>query len=149
MKRYEQLFTESNNLIIFSELSLSDKIKRLSIYPYDKNKYYHVTNESNLTSILHKGIIGEDIWVSKGQPHKEYNTGICIELNLKNYSLEPDLRWKSEYQTFIVNEKIDRKDITNIFIYFDDLDMREDFLRTKIYKKSNDEIKNIIEDYNI
>ena len=91
MKRYKSLF-ENKIPSMWDSLSTEEKAKRIIKYPYDKNKYYHVTDKNNLKSIMSKGISGDEIWVSKGKP--VYSDGVCLELDLKNINLKPDERWK-------------------------------------------------------
>ena len=151
MERYKPYFKESTfNLLLFSDLDIDTKIKRLSEPPYHKGLYYHVTSKNNYKNIIQHGIKGEEIWVSKDQPHKEYDTGILFELNLSNYTLREDPRWKKEYQTYILDDVIIKpKDILRVFDYFEELSMREDILALKVNKKSKEAIQDIIEEYNL
>lgn len=147
---YKSRFKENNNLPLFKDLSFTDKVKRLSEYPYIKGRYYHVSNEKYLNSILRSGIKGDEIWVSKDQPYKDYTEGVLFELDLSGYTLKPDVRWKKEDQVYILDNTIIKpKDILKVFSYFDNIDMREDILALKAYKKSKDDIEEIIKEYDL
>ena len=149
MKRYRSYFKENKNLTLFGDLRLNDKIKNLSFYPYNNSLYYHATHKDNYKNIIRSGIKGDEIWVSKGKPIDDYNTGVLFALNLKDIELKPDLRWKTSDQVYITTEFISPKRIVRIFDYFDELDMREDILALKVHKKSKQDIINIIEEYEI
>lgn len=149
MERYKSYFTENKNLNIFSSLNLKNKVKKLSLYPYNDSLYYHATHKDNYKNIIRSGIKGEEIWVSKGKPIGDYDTGVLFALDLKGIELKPDIRWKASDQVYITTEFISPKRIMRVFDYFDDLDMREDILAIKVYKKSKQDIIDIIEEYEI
>ena len=111
----------------------------------------HVTHPSNLSSIIKRGLSGDEIWFSKDEPIEEYDKGVLIELDLRGIDLSSDDRWKKSDQVYISNESISPKNIKRIYVYFDELQMREDKLAQIIQRdnKSKEEIKSIIEEFNI
>lgn len=135
---------KENRIKLFHDLSYEEKIHRLIQQPYTKGRFYHVTDPSNLQSILRNGIIGEDIWVSKDEPHEEYNSGILLELDLKGFKLNRDVRWKDEAGTFVITEHIPPSAITDVFLWFDSVNYREDLLM-KMVRGSVDNAKTIID----
>jgi hypothetical protein len=140
---YKRLFNENTLYLSWDKLPFKEKVKRIAQYPYTKEKYYHVTDEDNISSIISRGIIGEEIWVSKGKP--VYSDGICLELDLKNIRIERDNRWKKSDDVFVALEPIPPKAITKIFLWIDKLKIREDELAIQFDRASKEEIIEFIE----
>ncbi len=141
-------FKESKDLILFKDLSFENKVNRLTTSPYEKEKFYHVTSKENVQNILREGSIrGDEIWVTKSEPHEDYYKGYLIELNLENFDLKRDPRWKSSHEVYITTESIDTNRITKIFSFLEEVDYREDIIASWGISKSKAE--DFILEYNL
>jgi len=139
-----------NGNIRFQDAPMSDKIDRISKYPYDNNKYYHVTSPDNVESIITKGIQGDEIWVTKGKPWKEYTNGSLIELELNSEDLVRDSRWNDEHGVFVSTKDIPPDSITKVFDWIDTINVREDILANQFSDRdrlNNDDIIKLLNRY--
>ena len=148
MKSFLQFHTESTKWVMFSDLEYDEKVKRLSTYPYSKDKFYHVTNPSNLKQILKEGLTGEEIWVTKSKPWKNYTDGILLELDLKGFQLFDDNRWVKSAGVKVVTKPIPPTKITKVFEWFESLGERED-RASVIGSEKVDKVPDLIKRYKL
>lgn len=141
----------NSNWVLFSELPLEGKVQRLSTYPYDDSKFYHVSSEENASSIMRNGLVGEEIWVSKGKPWENYLGGYCFELDLSGIDMFKDPRWKDEDEVYVINDPVSPDRITKVFEYFDRLQMREDTFAAQSSDRSvdGDKVAELIKKYEL
>ena len=126
----------------FAGATLDEQVGRLSRWPYSPGCFYHVIRKSKvsvaeLQSILGQGLQGEEIWVSKDQPWREYTSGVCLELDLTGVAMYPDQRWVKEAGTFIVDNAISSDRILRVFDYIEKWHIREDVLAQHTYQMSS------------
>lgn len=130
----------------FSEASLAEKIDRLAKPPYCADLYYHVTAPESVPSILATGLMGDEVWVTKGEPWREYTSGACLELDLSGFDLRRDTRWPDGVGVYVSTEPIPASCITRIFDFIPEWGLREDRASYFLRRRGHEELVKKVEE---